>query len=138
MRTRRHHGQFGSSRPGAVRETAGVTAQIELVLDVADLDRMEAFYVAALGYEPEGAVAQYRSIRPPKGESGPKLILQRVDEPKTVKNRLHMDVKSPDIEAEADRLEALGASRVRTYEEAGTSWILMSDPEGNELCVCRA
>jgi predicted enzyme related to lactoylglutathione lyase len=114
-----------------------MAADIELVLDVNDLDRMADFYCAVLGYEPRGAVAQYRSVAPPSGETGPKLILQRVDEPKTAKNRLHIDVKSDDIEREADRLESLGASRVRRYEEVDTAWILMADPEGNELCVCQ-
>lgn len=114
------------------------TAKIELVLDVADLGRMLEFYAAALGYEQRGAIDQYASLAPPKGEAGPALILQRVPEAKTVKNRLHMDIKHPDIDAEAARLEGLGATRVRQYDEFGTSWILMNDPEGNEVCVCRA
>jgi len=114
-----------------------MTAQIHLVLDVSDLDRMADFYCAALGYQPYGAVAQYRSITPPAGESGPKLVLQRVDEPKTVKNRLHLDLKSDDIEQEAGRLESLGAARMQRFDEFGDAWILMTDPEGNEICVCQ-
>ena len=106
------------------------------VLDVTDLDRMTEFYLAALGYERRGSVGQYASITPPAGQTGPKFIFQRVDEPKTVKNRLHLDIHHPDIEAEAARLESLGASPVRRYEEFGTAWILMADPEGNEVCVC--
>jgi predicted enzyme related to lactoylglutathione lyase len=98
---------------------------------------MVEFYVAALGYEAFGAIGQYRSIIPPEGQHGPKLIFQRVDEPKLGKNRLHLDVQHPDIEAEASRLEALGAVRVRRHEEFGTAWILMADPEGNEFCVCQ-
>jgi predicted enzyme related to lactoylglutathione lyase len=114
-----------------------MVATIELVLDVSDLDRMVEFYVAALGYERHGAVGQYASIVPPAPALGVKLIFQRVDEPKTVKNRFHLDIHAADIETEAVRLESLGARRVERYEEFGTSWILMSDPEGNELCVCR-
>jgi len=114
-----------------------VTVTIELVVDVADLDRMVEFYLAALGYERLGSVGQYASIVPVAGGSGVKIIFQRVAEPKIVKNRLHLDLKWADIEAGAARLESLGAVRVRRYDEVGTSWILMADPEGNEVCVCQ-
>jgi predicted enzyme related to lactoylglutathione lyase len=113
-----------------------VAATIELVMDVADLDRMVAFYTAALGYEAYGAVGQYRSIVPPAGEPGLKIIFQQVAEAKTVKNRVHIDIQHPEIEVEAARLETLGAARVRRYEEFGMQWILMVDPEGNEVCIC--
>ena len=48
------------------------------------------------------------------------------------------DIDATDIEAEATRLEALGARRVQPDQihEHGTNWILMTDPEGNEFCVC--
>jgi predicted enzyme related to lactoylglutathione lyase len=61
-----------------------------------------------------------------------------VPEAKTVKNRMHMDIETADIEAEAARLEGLGARRVDpgTLREHGSQWILMADPEGNEFCVC--
>ena len=51
---------------------------------------------------------------------------------------MHRDIHVADIDAEAARLEALGARRVSSspYEESGTRWYLMADPEGNELCVC--
>lgn len=114
-----------------------MVANIELVLDVTELDPMVEFYLAALGYERHGAVAQYASIVPPAEAPGVKIILQRVDELKTVKNRLHLDIHHPDIETESARLVALGARRVRRHDEFGTSWILMNDPEGNELCVCQ-
>lgn len=74
----------------------------------------------------------------PNGAPGPKLLLQRVAEPKTGKNRMHFDVEVADIHAEADRLVALGAGRVSEgpCSEHGSTWLLMSDPEGNELCIC--
>jgi len=72
------------------------------------------------------------------GAPGPKLLLQRVAEPKTVKNRMHFDIEVADVHAEADRLVALGATRVSegSCSEHGSTWLLMSDPEGNEFCVC--
>ena len=108
-----------------------------LVLDCADPHRLAEFWAAALGYTNVGAAGAYVALYPPSG-GGPKLLLQRVDEPKAAKNRMHLDIEAPDIEAEALRLAALGAQRVSddTCSEHGSTWILMADPEGNEFCIC--
>jgi len=57
---------------------------------------------------------------------------------KTVKNRLHLDLHAgPDRrEAEVARLEGLGAKAEREVAEQGGTWTVMTDPEGNEFCVC--
>ncbi|MET9253236.1 VOC family protein [Streptomyces sp. NPDC003717] len=68
---------------------------------------------------------------------GRRLLFQRVPEPKTVKNRIHLDLH-PGTDrraAEVARLEGLGASVVREMSEFGAEWVLMRDPEGNEFCV---
>jgi predicted enzyme related to lactoylglutathione lyase len=113
--------------------------QIGLVLDCADPVKLAEFWAPALGYVSVGEFGSYVALFP-DGRPGTKLLLQRVDEPKTAKNRMHLDIETPDIEAEATRLEALGARRVRpeTLSEHGTTWVLMEDPEGNEFCVCDA
>ncbi len=112
---------------------------IGLVLDCADPGRLAEFWASALDYVNVGAAGAYVMLLP-DGRPGPKLLLQRVPEPKTAKNRMHLDIDAIDIEAEASRLEVLGAHRVRgdTMHEHGTTWILMADPEGNEFCVCDA
>ncbi|MFC9246670.1 VOC family protein [Streptomyces sp. NPDC057136] len=68
---------------------------------------------------------------------GRRLLFQRVPEPKTVKNRVHLDLHAgPERrEAEAARLVGLGASVLRSVEEPGGTWIVLADPEGNEFCV---
>lgn len=78
---------------------------------------------------------------------GPRIYFQQVATPKPAKNRLHLDVsvgggpeapaaeRDARIEAEAQRLEALGATRQRVGEQFGHRWIVMLDPEGNEFCV---
>lgn len=68
---------------------------------------------------------------------GRRLLFQRVPEPKTVKNRLHIDVHTPpgERDAEAERLVALGARILRTVDEPGGSWLVLADPEDNEFCV---
>jgi predicted enzyme related to lactoylglutathione lyase len=109
--------------------------QFQLTIDCADLDRMTAFYAAALGYVPKGAAAQYASMVAADG-AGPKLVFQRVDEPKVVKNRMHLDLIVDDIEAEAARFVSLGATRGESFAELGIHWIAMHDPEGNEVCLC--
>jgi hypothetical protein len=61
-----------------------------------------------------------------------------VPEGKTVKNRLHIDVApraSDDQAAEVQRLLDLGASRIDIGQDAGSSWVVLADPEGNEFCV---
>lgn len=115
-----------------------MTAKLELVLDCSDADAQADFWAAALGYDRFGEAGQYRSLVPPGDGAGPKLILQQVAEAKAVKNRFHLDVITPDIEAEADRLVALGAQRTpdAVFDEHGHRWIAMLDPEGNEFCVC--
>lgn len=105
-----------------------------LTLDVADPDVQTAFWCGALGYEHTGGVGHYRVLTDPTGRS-PKMLLQQVVESKSAKNRLHLDLHVADIEAEATRLEALGAVRIRKVDEFGISWVTMHDPEGNEFCI---
>ncbi|MFI6507676.1 VOC family protein [Streptosporangium sp. NPDC050855] len=80
-------------------------------------------------------------------EGRPRIYFQRVPEAKTVKNRVHLDVnvggpsgapieeRRPLVQAEVKRLVGLGATEVRTAEENGEYWTLMTDPEGNEFCL---
>jgi predicted enzyme related to lactoylglutathione lyase len=110
----------------------------EITLDCADPERLGDFWAEALRYRKVGGLGQYVLLAP-EDPGAPNVILQRVPEPKTVKNRMHLDLKAADIEAEAARLEAIGAKRLDAapFEEHGGAWIRMLDPEGNEFCVCR-
>ncbi|WP_053913283.1 VOC family protein [Streptomyces sp. TP-A0875] len=68
---------------------------------------------------------------------GRRLLFQRVPEPKTGKNRIHLDLH-PGADRRAEetaRLEELGATIVRHVREPGGQWVVMADPEGNEFCV---
>ena len=108
-----------------------------LVLDCTDPESLAKFWATALDYEIVGGAGAYVMLLP-KEPGAPQLLLQRVPEAKSAKNRMHLDIHVVDIDAEAARLEALGAKRVSssTFDEHGTRWHLMADPEGNELCVC--
>jgi predicted enzyme related to lactoylglutathione lyase len=116
-----------------------MTGGIGLVLDCVEPRRLAEFWAPALGYTNLGAAGSYVLLVDEHG-GRPKLLLQGVPEPKAVKNRMHFDIETADITAEADRLEALGAHRIdaEPQHEHGSSWILMADPEGNEFCVCDA
>lgn len=113
-----------------------MAATFGLVLDCADPDRLAEFWSAALGYTTLGGAGSY-VLLVDEGGTQPKLLLQRVPEPKTRKNRMHLDIECHDVAGEAVRLEALGATRVEgPMSEHGSTWIVMHDPEGNEFCVC--
>jgi predicted enzyme related to lactoylglutathione lyase len=116
-----------------------VPRPFSVVIDCADPKALAPFWAGALGYKDVGWPHEpYVVLAGEKGTDGPLLLLQRVDEPKQGKNRVHIDVYSDDIEAEADRLTALGARRTsEPFDENGAKWIVMEDPQGNEFCVCR-
>ena len=111
-------------------------ATLSLVIDCAEPAKLAEFWAPALGYQNLGAFGSYVALA---AEGAPLLLLQRVSEPKHGKNRMHLDIKVPDVEPEVDRLVALGAKRVSDapVEEHGAQWVVMTDPEGNEFCVCR-
>jgi hypothetical protein len=67
----------------------------------------------------------------------PRVLFQSVPEPKTVKNRLHLDIRvgAERQEAEVARLVGLGATELWRGTQGPHSWVTMADPEGNEFCV---
>ena len=68
---------------------------------------------------------------------GGRMLFQTVPEGKSAKNRVHLDVhvEAGQRDAHVDRLVALGASRLWEKDEWGSSWVTLTDPEGNEFCV---
>jgi len=64
---------------------------------------------------------------------GPRLSFHQVPEPKTVKNRLHLDLITSNFDAETDRLVALGAHKVRDLATDAARWTTFGDIEGNEF-----
>src|SRR5262245_1406901 len=110
-----------------------MTAKIGLVLDCADPDALAEFWSAALGYTTLGGAGSYVMLVDGDGAQ-PKLLLQRVAEPKRGKNRMHFDIETPTVDEDVARLEALGARRLvdEAVEELGNRWVVMADPEGNE------
>jgi hypothetical protein len=100
--------------------------------DLTTVDGRPDFRVAAAVRDPDAPFNEFTGI----GEGG-RILFQSVPEPKTVKNRVHLDLHvGPDARAETvARLEELGAKVLYEKAEMGSSWVTMADPEGNEFCV---
>jgi glyoxalase superfamily protein len=118
------------------------TRLVNLVVDAADPAALARFWAAALDwpvtYEEPGEVV----VEPPDDDPAQAgqlpLVFVGVSDPKASKNRVHLDLASTSDEHQAAliaRLEGLGAERVDIGQPADVSWVVMADPEGNELCV---
>jgi predicted enzyme related to lactoylglutathione lyase len=107
------------------------------VIDYDDLDRAVAFWSAALDATEEPLSEQsrhiYRELRLPDAEI--RVLLQRTNDVKVSKERMHLDLETDDVEAEVQRLEALGTTRWDHQQERGYDFWVLRDPFGNEFCV---
>lgn len=139
---------------------------VQVTFDCHDPDRLARFWAELIGYRldppppgfdswpdwlieqgiPESEWNSASAISDPDGR-GPRFYFQRVPEPKTVKNRVHLDVNAggpagtpPEerraaVDAAVERAIKLGATKVRLVEERGERHYVMQDPEGNEFCL---
>lgn len=112
-----------------------------LCVDTTDPARLAAFWQSALGWRRTFADDDEVVLEPPAGSPqdgvAPDLVFLRVPEQKAGKNRLHLDLRPEDQAAEVARLEKLGARRVDVGQDSSVSWVVMSDPDGNEFDVLR-
>lgn len=144
-----------------------MSRQVQITFDCADPGALAAFWAQALGYRlqepPPGFDSWGQALEafgvPPERRNdasavvdpdgvGPRVFFQRVPEGKQVKNRVHLDVRAAPgatgadrmalLEAEAERLVGLGATRLRRHDPAApleAGHLVMADPEGNEFCL---
>jgi catechol 2,3-dioxygenase-like lactoylglutathione lyase family enzyme len=139
-----------------------ITEQFQVAFDCQDPHATCRFWAEALGYEivrdPDmirdmlaKGVATDDDVLTLDGElvwrdgdacfdpegTRPRMFFQRVPEPRVAKNRVHLDLRVPEADrpAEIERLTGLGARRVGEGQQGPHSWIVMTDPEGNEFCV---
>lgn len=104
---------------------------IELAIDTMDADRIRPFWMAVLGYSDTGS----GDLADP-GRVGPPVWFQQMDEPRTERNRFHLDVSVPHDVAESRVEAALAAGgRLVSDSRARAFWVL-ADVDGNEACVC--
>jgi glyoxalase superfamily protein len=103
-----------------------------VTFDAADALALATFWAAALGTDVDEDSTAERAYVEAAGWGGPNMWFVRVPEPKTAKNRMHLDLRAPGpVADEVARLEGLGATVVAVYDALTT----MRDPEGNEFCV---
>ena len=109
-----------------------------IVVDAHDLPRLARFWARALGWKVLSE--RENEIVIGTGETAPAgMCLMPVTDPKTVKNRVHLDPTSSaaDRDQEIDRLLALWARRAGIGQADAESWTVLADLEGNEFCVVR-
>ena len=108
-----------------------------VLIDCVDLVAMTTFWCKALDLEHVWTGPSGGHLLAAVDGSGRRLGLMRSIAEKTAKNRVHFDLRPDDQEAEVRRLEGLGALRV-DIGQAHVTWVVMTDPEGNEFCVLRS
>ena len=114
-----------------------------VVFDARQPRLLGRFWAAVTGYIVADERADFVRLRAPDDRSVRQILFLHVADPTPGKNRVHVDLAAPDLEAEIDRLLGLGASladepvdgRPRWREGNGIRWFVLRDPEGNEFCV---
>jgi len=114
--------------------------RVSVVLDSVDPAAISGFWEEALGYRLAADLGAFLVLVSRDDRAEPVVILQRVPEKPTGKNRMHVDLHPPDPEAHIARLEGLGGRRLgervtELQEQYGVWWQQMADPQGNEFCV---
>jgi predicted enzyme related to lactoylglutathione lyase len=106
-----------------------------IAVDCADAAVLAEFWAAVLGRRVTAEASSESAaveVEPGTG-TAPRLGFHRVPEPKTVKNRLHLDLIAADFDAETQRLIDLGATPLNNIEKVGARWTTFADIEGNEF-----
>lgn len=108
-----------------------------VTIDCSDPDGLADFWAELLRVEVRGRWQQYVGLEP-VAPGLPRLVFQRVDDPRPAKTPLHLDlhVTAPGLlPAAVARAVALGATVVRGNEQDGQTWQTLADPEGNLFCL---
>jgi hypothetical protein len=107
----------------------------QVVIDCANPRALAEFWMRFTGFERSHGDDEWVSIHDPNGDS--RIGFQKVPEPKSVKNRVHVDFVAKDEEAAAREIEAMGATRLWVSEDPEDPFVVLADPEDNEFCIVR-
>jgi catechol 2,3-dioxygenase-like lactoylglutathione lyase family enzyme len=105
------------------------------VINCADIELMTRFWSQALGLAPS-STADGDDFRVLRGDRV-NLSLQLAQTAVTARDQMHLDLYTDDQAGEVERLGGLGAAFVRRHPDPADDYVVMTDPEGNEFCVCR-
>lgn len=111
-------------------------------VDAEDPARLGRWWAELLGWRITHDSPDEVVLEPPAGSAqdgvSPDILFLKVPESKRIKNRLHLDLRPDDQDAEVARAEQLGGRRVDVGQDDTVTWVVMADPEGNEFCILRA
>lgn len=111
---------------------------MQVVVDAADPSALARWWAEALGWRIVLEEPDEVEIRPLDDGDGIPLVFVPVTDPKAGKNRVHLDLASPDMEEHSllvDRLTEIGARPADIGQGEEVPWVVLVDPEGNELCA---
>ena len=110
-------------------------ALFAVTFDCADAAALARFWADILGRRvAENPTSERAVLLPGDGDtSGLRIAFNQVPEPKTVKNRMHLDVVSDAFDAETERLLSLGARKLGDFQTDRARWTTFADIEGNEF-----
>ena len=108
----------------------------QVIVDAADPVALGQWWADVLGWVVVDGSEEEFEIRP-SPERLPGLMFVRVSDAKESKNRLHLDFRPNDQQAEVERFLRAGAQRA-DVGQGSVAWIVLKDPEGNEFCVLSA
>ncbi|MGO1384589.1 MAG: VOC family protein [Arachnia sp.] len=140
------------------------TWDLQVAIDCHDPHELSTWWAEALGWDVEPqdeafiqdmvdqGLAQESEVRTFRGKrvwasgaaithpsgNAPRVLFQSVPERKTVKNRVHWDLRkqaAPSAPEDVERLITLGAHRIGEGHQGPHSWVILADPEGNEFCL---
>jgi Glyoxalase-like domain len=109
----------------------------EICVDAVDPTALGVWWSKVLGWPHDIDDVGDVTLQAPPG-AGPNWIFLGVPESKVVKNRIHFDFRPDDQQSEVARVIGLGAHRVDVGQGDDASWVVLSDPEGNEFCILAA
>ena len=123
---------FGKLSPSRERNTIVTIGFGQVVIDSQRADEIAAFWSALLDRPINNGANQFFALIPASDDrTFPALMFLAVPEPRQGKNRMHLDLVATDLPAEVERAVALGATKIAEFDEYGTRWTTLTDPEGN-------
>jgi predicted enzyme related to lactoylglutathione lyase len=106
----------------------------EICIDARDATALGEWWAGLLGWQHDIDDDGDVRLHPPAGQGPPWIFISSSDD-KVVKNRIHLDFRPDDQQAEVDRVIGLGAQHVDIGQTGDESWVVLADPEGNEFCI---
>lgn len=106
-----------------------------IAIDCNDLEGMTSFWEAITGLSRLVGDDSFCILGDAEHQGRLKLFMQRVPEPRVGKNRLHIDLYVSDAAAALADVERLGGAAAGSHAREGISWLVATDPEGNEFCL---